>query len=285
MPYEKFAPSPQLTPFVSQLWVQESLADAATHSFAPTRVLPTGSVDIAVYYLEPFVELVGGTRRLLPRTVVTGPQSTFKTYSATRRTGIVMARIRPGAAAALFGLPLHELRDCNVDLADLVAPNHVRLVEQRVGEATTGADRAKALDAFLVSLLRSRGSAHVRMAAELGWIVTSGGARPIRALARAAGRTQRALQRDFRDDVGLSPKAFSRLVRLQAALHLRATGASWSMAAYSTGYQDQSHLINDCKALSGLSPGQVLLRRRATPLAAFYNTPSHQSPFPETMYL
>jgi AraC-like DNA-binding protein len=285
MPYDRFTPSPQLAPYVSQLWVQESLDDAATHSFAPTRVLPTGSVDIAVYYLEPFVELVGGTRRLLPRTVVTGPQSTFKTYSATRRTGIVMARIRPGAAAALFGLPLREFRDRNVDLADLVAPNHVRLVEQRVGEATTGAERAEALDAFLVSLLRPRGSAPVRVAAELGWIVASSGAQPIRALARAAGRTPRALQRRFRDDVGLSPKTFSRLVRLQAALQRRATGASWSMVAHTTGYQDQSHLVNECKELSGLTPSQVLRRRRATPLGAFYNTTSHQSPFPETMYL
>jgi AraC-like DNA-binding protein len=230
------------------------------------------------------MELTDNTSRILSRSVLTGPQSTFKMYAATGRTGIVIARIRPGAAAPFLRVPLSDLRDRNVPLDDLVAPGLVRRLERRIGEADSSAARVQALDAFLLSLLRLRGVAP-DVGEEIAWIVTSGGARPIRDLVRASGLSPRKLQRRFRDGLGLSPKTFSRLVRLQSALHLRDTGLSWSRTAHSTGYQDQSHLINDCKALSGLSPSQVIRRRHATPLAAFYNVPSNGAPFSETTYL
>lgn len=50
--------------------------------------------------------------------------------AASGRTGTVIVRFQPGAASVFLPQPLHELRDENVDLTDLVATARVRDVTQ-----------------------------------------------------------------------------------------------------------------------------------------------------------
>lgn len=260
------------------------MTDAAAHSFSPTRVLPSGFVDIAFYYLEPFLEVGDGRYQHLAPVVVTGPQTTFRIYAATGRTGIVIARFWPGAASAFLPQPLHELRDLNIDLADLIAPKCVQDVSQRLQEAQGAAERVAEVEAFLKKRMRPDGaSLDVREAIDL--IVAGGGRRSVSDLARAMHLSSRQLQRRFRQRVGIGPKALARIVRLQRALEIRASGWSWGMTAHAAGFQDQAHLANECRALSGLSPVEVHRRRSSTALAHFFNAGPGVAPYCPTLYV
>ena len=60
----------------------------------------------------------------------------------------------------------------------------------------------------------------------------------------------------FRSNVGISMKRFERISRLQRAItSLRGQiDLDWSDFALAHGYYDQSHLINECKELTGRTP-------------------------------
>jgi AraC-like DNA-binding protein len=62
----------------------------------------------------------------------------------------------------------------------------------------------------------------------------------------------------FRDDVGLTPKVFCRVLRLQAVLDRVVSGREVDRArvAVDFDYYDQSHLIRDFRAFSGMTPSE-----------------------------
>jgi AraC-like DNA-binding protein len=60
--------------------------------------------------------------------------------------------------------------------------------------------------------------------------------------------------------VGLTPKRFARVRRLQRLLgeiHGNSV-VDWAEVAARHGYYDQPHLINDFRALTGVTPGEYL---------------------------
>jgi transcriptional regulator GlxA family with amidase domain len=76
------------------------------------------------------------------------------------------------------------------------------------------------------------------------------------ALARDLGWSPRRLERAFLRDLGIRPKLFARIVRLQAVLARlgepqRAAAVDLALEA---GYFDQAHLLHDFRALAGRRP-------------------------------
>jgi AraC-like DNA-binding protein len=58
--------------------------------------------------------------------------------------------------------------------------------------------------------------------------------------------------------VGMSPKLYCRVSRLDYALRLKECdpGSTWTDITYQAGYFDQMHLIKDFKLLTGSSPSE-----------------------------
>ena len=90
-------------------------------------------------------------------------------------------------------------------------------------------------------------------------IVDAGGSLGITRLAPALGVTRQHLARRFSQLVGVSPKTFARVVRLGRVIErARAVPAgdpiNWSALAVELGYFDQSHLVDEFRELTGVSP-------------------------------
>jgi methylphosphotriester-DNA--protein-cysteine methyltransferase len=101
---------------------------------------------------------------------------------------------------------------------------------------------------------------------------------PVRSVCDALGVTRQHLNRLFVREVGVGTKFFSRVVRFHSALgrvpsfaSLRSSSESnsgpasapesWSSLAIDAGYFDQAHFIDECRALSGLSPTRLIASR------------------------
>jgi len=70
----------------------------------------------------------------------------------------------------------------------------------------------------------------------------------------------------FRAEVGLSPKAYARVRRLQAALRLLSTGpVGGARVAAEVGYFDQAHFVRDFESFTGMTPTQYSQRRIMLP--------------------
>ena len=81
--------------------------------------------------------------------------------------------------------------------------------------------------------------------------------KPVRAVARALGRSERHLRRLFLEQVGLSPSQFRRIRRLERVLDaMRRLPPDRAMAwfALDHGFFDQAHMNHELKDLTGMTP-------------------------------
>jgi methylphosphotriester-DNA--protein-cysteine methyltransferase len=74
------------------------------------------------------------------------------------------------------------------------------------------------------------------------------------------GLSQRRFIELFREQVGLTPKAFCRVRRFQRVLEAvhRRKSVDWAQVALDGGYYDQAHFIHDFQGFSGLTPAAYL---------------------------
>ena len=175
----------------------------------------------------------------------------------------VSVTLRPGAAAALLGLPAGEIAGNAVHLDELWHGGAAELLE-RMAEAPDDAARVAMLQAALQRRLLDSGHIAVNTAATHAarLIAESGGRRSLREVAAAVGVGERRLQQLFHAHVGLSPRAWGRLARLHGCLRaLRLQPApAWADVAVESGFYDQSHLVNEFRALCGVTPTEFMGR-------------------------
>src|SRR5262249_40887669 len=80
----------------------------------------------------------------------------------------------------------------------------------------------------------------------------------VRDVVRETGYSQRRFIALFREESGLTPKVFCRLLRFQRVLsQFKAHPApTWSQLAYDAGYSDQAHLNREFREFAGVTPGE-----------------------------
>jgi AraC-like DNA-binding protein len=140
------------------------------------------------------------------------------------------------------------------------------LLEQ-LAEQRDDRGRAAVLQVALLQRWQTGDAAAGRTArVAVALIAASEGRRPLRGVAASLGVGERRLQQLFRAQVGLSPRAYGRLARLHGCLRaLRSQlHPCWADVAIRSGFYDQAHLVNEFRALCGMTPAEFLgLRGRA----------------------
>jgi len=165
----------------------------------------------------------------------------------------------------LLGHPLSDLADLTADLEGLLGRAAAELAE-RCHDAGSGRERVRRVVAWLERrLLCTTATRTVDAAAS--WVAAriagSGGNAVIRTLRAKAGLTGARLSSVFRQQVGVTPKRYARIVRFDRALALLSRpGASLTRVALDAGYYDQPHMNAEFRELAGLTPRQFLTARR-----------------------
>lgn len=81
----------------------------------------------------------------------------------------------------------------------------------------------------------------------------------INQLAEETGYSARYIRKKFEDNIGISPKLFSQIVRFQYSLFMLIKNNKYSISDIinENGYYDQAHLINEFKKFGYLSPNKL----------------------------
>lgn len=228
------------------------------------RIFPNGSLEIIVHLGGGRYRDVHGNRvSLCPQTCVTGIQLGAMVIEAPgTRTAVLGIRLTPAGAFAVFGRPMHEVTGLTVDLQDLVGTAAAEL-QDLCGAAVTPRARVRRAVEWIEARLR-RG---VRADPAMPWVIEQiracDGAVSIGALRDRAGLSANRLATAFREQVGVSPKQYARIIRFRRALERLSTGpVTLAEAALDAGYYDQPHMTAEFKALSGITPREFVLSRR-----------------------
>jgi AraC-like DNA-binding protein len=187
---------------------------------------------------------------------VAGPDTGPVPAAMPAGTVVAGVRFRPAAGGPVLGLPLSELQDQRVDLADLLPAEARRL------PGTLDPEQAAAVAVDLVGRLVSGSEPDTAIAHAASLL------RDPRALvedaASAAGLSMRQLRRRCHDAVGYGPKMLQRVLRFRGFVDsIDAGERDLAAIAAAVGYADQAHLTRECTSLAGLTPTALIRTRGA----------------------
>ena len=233
--YREWLPDRRLREAIACLWVGVAAADAAPSVAA---VMPDGCTDL-IWQHGRGAFFAGPDTGPVPTDMAPG-------------TILVGARFRPGAGGPALGLPLAEVRDQRVDMADLspgladrlhadVLPDEALSI---VTNLAGGLVAASPPDMLVVTAIR---------------LLASGQAR-VTDLAATLAVSDRQLRRRFDVAVGYGPKTMQRILRFRRVLGQLATGPGQTHLgdlAASVGYADQAHLTRETTKLAGMTPATL----------------------------
>ncbi len=196
---------------------------------------------------------------------VAGPDTGPVRIPAAGGRVIAGVRFRPGAGGQVLGLPLSELRDQRVPLAEVLTGPAAELP----AELTPDVAAARLLDLAGRLVAAADGDPAVEAAAAR----LRDPAVRTEEVAAQAGLSERQLRRRCQAAAGYGPKTLQRVLRFQRFVRLAdaapagpgATPFDLAAAAARAGYADQPHLSRECRALSGHTPAELARLRRPTP--------------------
>lgn len=235
--YEEFEPPAPLRPFVRTVWTYA----APTPEPVVQRIAPDGCPELVVDIGAPYEEQgEDGVFRLQPAALFAGQMTRPLALRPAGPVELVAVRFEPDGARDWLGLPLARATDRRLDMtartAGLEPPSGdpagqvevmMRLLE----------DQRRAGDWALDPVVRAE-------------IEAAGQDRP--SPARSATEN-RALQRRFRDRVGVPPRLLRSILRFRRVFDHAAgpEAAGWLEAGLGAGYFDQPQMARDFRRFLG----------------------------------
>ena len=238
-------------------------------SYLRDRRLPTGNAHLLFNLGNAptlFARESGGAPRSFPTCWLAGQSERFIETGSHGETVLLGAQFHSHGAYRLLRLAQHELSDHVIELEALLGDRVLGLRQQLLDVATPHA-RFALLERWLLGLLDAGADVHPAIVEASRTIAGMHGRIALPALSRHTGFSREYLIRRFREQVGLTPKAYANIVRFNRALVLaRMPKASWAAVAHECGYYDQAHLVRDFQRFAGRAPATLL--RDARPDAA-----------------
>ena len=202
---------------------------------SPLRVVPDGSADIM--WRDD-----GGTVTLQ----VAGPDTEAQLAALAPGSRLVGIRFAPGAANAVLGIPMDELRNQRVPLTEVWGPVAEELAERVALSAQPELELAATVQDRIAEPPDATASAIARR------LEFAAGPGVVAELAADVGLSERQMQRRCRTAFGYGPKTLQQVLRFQRALRLARAGGRLADVAAVVGYADQAHLARDTRRLAGV---------------------------------
>ena len=248
--FQRILPVPPLQQYVRSFWyLQGKTLLASTHE---EFMHPRGGFSI-VFNLGDNLQLDAQT--VTETIFLDGANTVSRKMGFCGQTEMIGIRFYEGGAYPFLGLPLNELRNKHYFLDALKNDGLLRL-QHKLQETSSLVRKVRLLEEWLFGRLAQGKAQHPIISAALVKQQTSAGRLPIPSLASAVAMSQRQLERLYQSQVGISPKKYAQLLRVEQARFALKTTQNNTMTAVSAilGYFDQSHFIREFQAIVGMTP-------------------------------
>lgn len=255
MKYNISKPSSELKQYVKHYWSLRNCLSADKNHIH--RIIPNGLIELIFYFED---KPLSGDKEISinENTLLTGQLSKYYDLTISGNLNLFSILFKPHGISAFLNIPLIELQNQNIPLKYLL--KGVDDLECKLYEADSFGKRVEIAESYLLKLKRNNKNEYnfQRINESVYLINNSRGMIDIDTLASKACYSRRQFERVFSDFVGISPKQFLKIVRFQNAIHVKSNNFCKNLTelTYRTGYYDQSHMINDFKHFSGLTPKQ-----------------------------
>ena len=183
---------------------------------------------------------------------------------------ILSVKIYPWAYSILFDSPAHLWLNQVVSFEEISNFREFRRLAERVGSAENIPLALCLLNEFLIKKIRYSENRNPFLQFAVRQIFESRGTVSIERLTANIHASRRYVEKLFKMQLGMSPKKFSRQIRIKkASMYLQDRGFSGSLKNIMNdlNYYDQSHFLKDFKSVVGLTPSHYLALQQEFPLA------------------
>ena len=228
-------------------------------------MLPSACAQLTINLAEDETRLYTGAGddvvHRLRGAVVVGAYAHYFVIDTREQRANVGVAFRPGGTWPFFDPAGDELQNGHVSLRDLWGSAGETLRE-RILAAPTPRDKLLLLEAELLARAIRPLQRRTEVDFALGRLADPPPDYSIAMLSEHVGLSARRFTRLFTLEVGLTPKLYSRVRRFQRVMQaMNGKTDDWTEVAQRCGYFDQSHLIRECRAMSGFTPTELAARR------------------------
>jgi AraC-like DNA-binding protein len=216
-------------------------------------------VELIIHLDDNFAHgVVGNQLRIFPKAMLAGIMKEPMCWQMRGDSTAFGVRLKPEGMIGLFQAPLANLCNDFVDAETFLGKDRTPIL-QSVREAADDQARIALMEDFLQEQLArvSPGKNYFTQAMEQ--IRSKEGVFTHATLEKKLRVGERQLQRMFKDNLGMSPKSYFRIMRFRHAVaSVRGRReVNWLDLTHALGYTDQSHLIRDFKEFAGVTPSAL----------------------------
>lgn len=241
MKHTEIKPYKALEPFIHSYW--ELKGDESDRQWE--RNFPDGCAGLVMNLGETCLTDNGSVSMESGKTYVVGVMTTFKDSFIDSKTHLLGVCFKPATFANFYNyVAQNELLDNTIEFEKSNSFNVDKIL----------ASRFDYLNQYFTDRIKNRKN---QLQSIISDIHSSNGTLSISELSKRNFITVRQLERKFKSQIGISPKEYSNIIRFQNALSIiKNSGDARSLLdiAFECGYYDHSHLSNEIKRNTGLSP-------------------------------
>lgn len=168
---------------------------------------------------------------------------------------VFIVEFHPGLLHQLTGIPFNELTNTFIDAESVLSPE-IRKVNSRLCSASNCDEMVKIINAFLRRLVGGFNFTSNPEEKATRILIDFPERYSVDQLAQACCLSSRQLERRFKQRMGVGPKLFTRIARMNKACRLKYSypDRDWLSVALECGYCDLRHLLRDFADLANVSP-------------------------------
>lgn len=244
MEYKEKKPYKELEPFIHSYW--ELKGEERDRQWE--RNFPDGCAGLVMNLGDTCLTDNGSVSMEFGKTYVVGAMTSFKDSFIDSKTHLLGVCLKPATFENFYTyIAQNELTNNTVELERSDSFDVVKILK----------DPLNHFNQFFTKRLKSKKN---QLQLVIKDINSSNGQLSIYELSKRHCTTVRQLERNFKTHIGLSPKEYSNIIRFQNAWHIiKNSGENRSLLdiALECGFYDHSHLTNEIKRNTGLSPSEL----------------------------
>lgn len=256
MSIEIYNPPPPLSTYIECFWAVDLQVP-----YQREKILPSGRIELMINFGAPHRKYDETERRyqLMTKSWIAGFQTEYIINEPVGHTDMIGVRFRPGGAFPFFAEPLQEFSNCVLEM-DAVWGRQISEIRERLLAIPATAGRFRLLEKIFTDRLLFGQEPEGFVTYAIDRLMRERGLSRIHSLSEEIGVSQKHLIQKFKEGIGVTPKQFARVLKLQTVLKQidPRQSISWGEIANAAFYYDQAHFNRDFRRFTGLTPADYI---------------------------
>jgi AraC-like DNA-binding protein len=248
----QFTPSEILKPFV-QKYIAVTINDTIDNEI----FYPSGYIDLVIKSNGFAATSINGVYKRTPEVELLGHLTLPTTVSACRGTELLIARLHPYACSLFFKNPISDFTNSATNIF-LINSKEAGEFYDQICSCVSLVQKINILERYLIDKLRQSEKIYTRvvnLSRICNYVTDRNGTFSIKTISKETGVSERYIQKQFLEYVGLQPVSLHASHRFIKSLQqMISTSSTLTSIAYACGYYDQAHFVKEFKRFTGVSP-------------------------------